>query len=76
MSYKKPKYGKRVCLGCQRKFTPRRGDQLYCTYACRQRAYRKRKQADSTAPSELDLMFDPKYGSSSVEALFCPTYLP
>src|SRR4051794_6343030 len=36
-----------VCRGCKRRFNPKRADAVYCTPACRQRAYRARaKQTD------------------------------
>jgi hypothetical protein len=33
-----------MCPICERTFIPRRGDQRYCRSACRQRAYRLRRQ--------------------------------
>ena len=31
----------RVCKGCGKTFTPKRSDAVYCSNACRQRAYRQ-----------------------------------
>lgn len=31
----------RICRGCGKTFTPKRSDAIYCSNACRQRAYRQ-----------------------------------
>jgi len=31
----------RICKGCGKTFTPKRSDAVYCSNACRQRAYRQ-----------------------------------
>jgi len=38
--------GRRIaCTGCGREFAPSRSDARWCSSACRQRAYRQRKEA-------------------------------
>ena len=37
---------RKQCVGCQSPFQPMRKDALYCSDACRQRAYRVRRRSD------------------------------
>lgn len=40
----------RLCAMCPQWFTPPRSDALYCSPACRQKAYRQRHRDDNTTP--------------------------
>ena len=42
---RKRRRANRRCRVCERTFTPARADGWYCSNACRQRAYRKRRGA-------------------------------
>jgi len=68
MQHKPIKRVKRVCPNCKRKFRPRHGAQVYCTVACRQAAYRKRRQEEVSKLVMFSLIAETNLGEMARKA--------